>query len=140
LQLIGSTKSVMIKQSPFYETEPVGYKNQGWFINGAVKIETRLEPFQLLRNIKSVETNFGRDFKQIRFGPRPLDLDILLYDDLVKNTADLVIPHPRMHERCFVLRPLCDIAAEVVHPILKKSIARLLKDLGDCEQKIVLYS
>ena len=137
--LIRLTKSLLLAQSPFYETEPVGYKDQGWFINAAVKIETLVTPSGLFNCIKLVEAESGRDFDQVRFGPRTLDMDILLYDNLVLNTDELVIPHAGMHERRFVLQPLCDIAPEVIHPVLKKSVIRLLKELDGHEQKIVLY-
>lgn len=137
--LVRLTKSLLLAQSPFYETEPVGYKDQGWFINAAVKIETLLTPSGLFNCIKRVEAESGRDFYQVRFGPRTLDMDILLYDNLILNTDELVIPHAGMHERRFVLQPLCDIAPEVMHPVLKKSVIRLLKELDDHEQKIVLY-
>lgn len=138
-QLIAKTKSLLIMKSSFYETEPIGYEKQGWFLNAAIKIETLLDPSELLRDLKSVESDLGRNFQQVRFGPRTLDLDILFYDNLIENAADLVIPHPRMHERCFVLKPLCDIAPAMVHPILKKSVAQLLKDLEDSEQMVNLY-
>lgn len=138
-QLIAKTKSLLIMKSPFYETEPVGYEKQGWFLNAVIKIETLLDPSELLRDLKSVESDLGRNFQQVRFGPRTLDLDILFYDNLIENGADLVIPHPRMHERRFVLKPLCDIAPAMIHPILKKSVTQLLKELEDSEQMINLY-
>jgi 2-amino-4-hydroxy-6-hydroxymethyldihydropteridine diphosphokinase len=127
------------KQSSLYETEPVGYTNQGWFLNAAVKIETMLNPSDLLQQLKVIELDSGRDYNQVRFGPRTLDLDILLYEDLVINSASLVIPHPRMHERRFVLKPLCEIDPSIVHPVLKKSVARLLCELGDSKQKVISY-
>lgn len=138
-QLLDITKSLLIMKSPLYETEPVGYEKQGWFLNAVIKIETPLEPYQLLKDLKSVESDLGRNFNRVRFGPRTLDLDILFYDNLIENTADLIIPHPRMHERRFVLKPLSDIAPNMVHPVLKKSVAQLLKELEDSDQKIVLY-
>lgn len=138
-QLAGLVLSSLIKESSLYETEPVGYENQAWFLNAAIKIDTMLKPLDLLGRIKSIEADCGRDFKQIRFGPRTLDLDILFYDDHVINTANLVIPHPRMHERRFVLKPLCDIDPTIVHPVLKKTVARLLEELGDSGQKVIPY-
>jgi 2-amino-4-hydroxy-6-hydroxymethyldihydropteridine diphosphokinase len=128
-----------ITESLLYETEPVGFKNQSWFLNAAIKIETMLEPLDLLGRLKAIEKASGRDFNQVRFGPRTLDLDILLYDDLIINSANVIIPHPRMHERRFVLKPLCDIDPSIVHPVLMKSVARLLKELGDFEQKVISY-
>jgi 2-amino-4-hydroxy-6-hydroxymethyldihydropteridine diphosphokinase len=138
-QLAGLFSSSLIRQSSLYETEPVGYKNQGWFLNAAIQIETMLEPSDLLDSLKFIEAASGRDYNQVRFGPRTLDLDILLYDDLVINRENLVIPHPRMHERRFVLKPLCDIDPSIVHPVLMKSVARLLYELGDSEQKVISY-
>ncbi len=138
-QLAKLVLSSLIKESSLYETEPVGYENQAWFLNAAIKIDTMLKPLDLLGRIKSIEADCGRDFQQIRFGPRTLDLDILFYDDHVINTANLVIPHPRMHERRFVLKPLCDIDPTIVHPVLKKTVARLLEELGDSGQKVIPY-
>jgi 2-amino-4-hydroxy-6-hydroxymethyldihydropteridine diphosphokinase len=138
-QVARDKSTSLITQSVLYETEPVGYENQDWFLNAAIKIDTMLKPFDLLGWLKIIEADCGRDFNQIRFGPRTLDLDILLYEDHVINSANLVIPHPRMHERRFVLKPLCDIDPTIVHPVLKKSVARLLEDLGDSGQKVIPY-
>ncbi len=140
LMLLDNTGSLMLKRSPFYETEPVDYENQDWFVNAVLKIETGLPPPALLKELKRVEKNAGRNFEQVCFGPRILDLDILLYGNLVENTDQLIIPHPRMHKRRFVLKPLCDIAPEIVHPVFKKSMIRLLEQLEDCEQKIFPYA
>jgi 2-amino-4-hydroxy-6-hydroxymethyldihydropteridine diphosphokinase len=138
-QLIRMVASSLIIESLLYETEPVGFKNQGWFLNAAIKIETMIEPLDLFDRVKAIEIGSGRDFNQVRFGPRTLDLDILLYDDLILNSEHLIIPHPRMHERRFVLKPLCDIDPSIVHPVLRKSVAQLLKELGDSEQKVISY-
>ena len=99
----------LIDQSPVYQTEPVDYRDQDWFVNYAVKIETTLDPFSLLDTLKSIERDAGRARDAVRFGPRVLDLDIMLYDAMVVDTLKLVIPHPRMHKRHFVLKPICDI-------------------------------
>jgi 2-amino-4-hydroxy-6-hydroxymethyldihydropteridine diphosphokinase len=139
-QLIRLVSSSLITESSLYETEPVGFKNQSWFLNAAIKIETMLEPLDLFGRLKTIEIASGRDFNQVRFGPRTLDIDILLYDNLIINSASLTIPHPRMHERRFVLKPLCDIDPSIVHPVLMKSVARLLKELGDSEQKVIYYT
>ncbi|MCP4110548.1 MAG: 2-amino-4-hydroxy-6-hydroxymethyldihydropteridine diphosphokinase [Desulfobacteraceae bacterium] len=133
-----SGKAVVKEWSRFYKTEPVDYKDQDWFVNAAVKIETVLDPFELLKELKSIEADAGRDSGTIRFGPRILDMDIILYDDIVINgTSGLYIPHPRMHKRRFVLKPVCDIDPETVHPILKKDMRSLLDNLDDKEQEIV---
>lgn len=129
LEFLTKNPSIEITSvSSLYETEPVGYKDQDWFLNGVVKIETELSPQDLLTFVKTVESEVGRR-KTFRWGPREIDLDILLYDQECIDTPDLVIPHPRMHEREFVLIPLTEIAPDVVHPVFQKRIARLLKDL-----------
>ena len=98
--------------SSYYETEPVGYKDQSWFLNIAVAGETVLAPYELLSFTQSSEPGMGR-VKLIRFGPRNIDIDILLYDDLILNDETLTIPHPRMTERAFVVEPLYEIAPEL---------------------------
>jgi len=116
--------------SSFYKTEPVGDIDQDWFINAAVKIETGLTHRELLEIILKIEKELGR-VREARWGPRVIDLDILLYDDLAIDEEGLVIPHPYLHERGFVLVPLAEIASEVIHPIFKKSIQELLEVLED---------
>jgi 2-amino-4-hydroxy-6-hydroxymethyldihydropteridine diphosphokinase len=117
--------------SRLYETEPVDYLEQAWFVNAAARIETGLDPLQLLEALKGIERAAGKREGGIRFGPRPLDLDIILFDSVRIDTAHLVIPHPRMHQRRFVLRPICDIDPHVLHPSLKRSARQLLDDLSD---------
>ncbi len=129
------TNSLKI-QSRFYKTEPVDYKDQDWFINGVAKIETCLKPVDLLKTLKEIEYHLGRSKNGIRFGPRILDMDILLYDDWVINSPELTIPHPRMQNRCFVLRPLCDIDPSIVHPVLKKDMQHLLNKLDSTDQEV----
>ncbi len=136
--LIKPGLSLLRKQSPFYSTEPVDYKKQDWFINVVIKIQSVFDPYQLLSEIKSIQQDAGRISDPVRYGPRVLDLDILLYDDLVINSSGLVIPHPRMYKRRFVLKPICDIDPKVVHPVLKKDMRHLLDNLGD-GQKILEY-
>ncbi|MBF0228801.1 MAG: 2-amino-4-hydroxy-6-hydroxymethyldihydropteridine diphosphokinase [Desulfamplus sp.] len=121
----------------FYKTEPVDYKDQDWFINSVLKIKTTLEPEILMANLKNIEQQLGQYEKKVRFGPRILDLDIIFYGDMVINRDNLTIPHPRMDKRCFVLKPLCDIAPQIIHPILGYSAKELLKEVEhDQEQKI----
>ena len=129
----------LIAQSPIYQTEPVDYSDQDWFINLVVKFETSLDPFQLLDRMQSIQRKAGRIQQPVRFGPRILDLDILFYDNVVLNSAQLMIPHSRMHKRRFVLQPLCDINPTIIHPVLKKDVQSLLEDLDDNEQRIIKY-
>lgn len=134
-------ESIQLEQtSMFYETEPVDYANQAWFINAVVQINTSLEPVELFNYLKLIEKQAGRDEDGIRFGPRVLDMDIIFYDNMVLESSDLVIPHPRMHNRRFVLRPLCDINPDFVHPVLKKSMTDLLAELPDQGQRIMEYT
>ena len=126
----------LVDQSCIYETEPVDYKDQDWFMNYVVEIETTLNPLPLLELLKSIEGEAGRSNNKIRYGPRILDLDIIFFDDIVMNTPQLVIPHPRMHKRRFVLRPICDIDPGIIHPVLLKSVQSLLDGLGEEHQRI----
>ena len=137
--LIKSGKTVLKDQSRFYKTEPVDYNDQDWFVNFVAKIETTLDPLQLLYKLKSIERDVGRLNDPIKFGPRILDLDIIFFDDLVTNSSGMIIPHPRMHKRRFVLRPLCDIDPKIVHPVLKKDVQNLLDMLNENEQRVVEY-
>ena len=123
--------------SSLYRTEPVGFKDQDWFLNCAAKAQTDLRPLALLDALKSIERQMGRKGR-IKNGPRVIDLDILLYDSLVAEENGLVIPHPRMHERLFVLAPLRQIAPSLVHPILGKTIEELANSLRKSEQ-VELY-
>ncbi len=135
IEACGAAKLIAV--SDFYKTEPVDYLDQDWFVNAAALVETELLPHDFLKILKKIESDAGRQKKGIRFGPRILDMDILLYGDLVLDTPLLVIPHPRMDKRRFVLGPLCDIDPFVIHPVLKKSMRELLEALEDKGQKII---
>ena len=132
-------RSRVIDNSLVYQTEPVDYKDQDWFVNYVVKIETALDPFSLLDTLKSIEGEAGRTRDAVRFGPRVLDLDIILYDAIVVDTPRLVIPHPRMHKRCFVLRPICDIDPSIIHPVFHRTMQSLLEDIDAKDQRIAEY-
>jgi len=134
---LGQTGGVeVVRVAPCYRTAPVDFLDQEWFVNTVVKIETSLSPANLLRKLKSIETQIGRKPPPVRFGPRILDLDVVLYDDVVMELENLVLPHPRMHERRFVLQPFCDIDPDVVHPVLGQTITDLLMQLDDPQQSI----
>ncbi len=124
--------------SPFYRTEPVDFTDQDWFVNGALKIGTDLHPDALMDQLKEIERELGQFKKSVRFGPRILDLDIIFYGEEILETDRVILPHPRMHQRNFVLTPLCDIAPEVIHPVLKIGVRALLGDVvGEPEQAVV---
>ncbi|HET9588690.1 MAG TPA: 2-amino-4-hydroxy-6-hydroxymethyldihydropteridine diphosphokinase [Anaerolineales bacterium] len=112
-------------KSHVYETPPWGFEDQPKFLNQVIQVNTYLAPEPLLKHLKRLEVTLGRK-ATFPNGPRLIDIDILFYDDLVLNTPSLEIPHPRLHERGFVLLPLADIAPDWVHPVLKKSVGELL--------------
>ena len=134
-----SEVSFLMAQSQFYRTEPVDYEDQDWFVNAAVKIETHADPIDLLKELMAIEAAAGRKRNAVKFGPRIIDLDIIMYDDLVMCSRELELPHPRMHKRRFVLRPMCDIGPDVIHPVLKKDMQNLLDGLDENQQKVNRY-
>jgi len=118
----------IISVSKLIKTKPEGYLNQDDFLNGAIKFKTALSPKDLLKELKNIEKFLKRN-TPFRNGPRTIDLDIIFYGNLILNTRDLIIPHPRADKRFFVLKPLAEIAPHKVHPIIKKQVKTLLKIL-----------
>ncbi len=127
IRLLGASEGIRVAQmATIIETEPIGGPPQDLFLNTVVEINTSLAPHALLVTLKEIERRLGRVPSAERWGPRPIDLDILLYDDVVMQQPDLTIPHPRLHERLFVLEPLAQLAPDIVPPLLMKSAAELL--------------
>jgi 2-amino-4-hydroxy-6-hydroxymethyldihydropteridine diphosphokinase len=132
LKAIEEKKIAIIGFSSIYETDPVGYEDQGRFLNMVIKVNTDLQPLDLLDVLQSIELESGRE-RKIRWGPRTLDLDILLFNQENIETERLIVPHPRMTERAFVLVPLAEIDQDIEIPAVTKPISLLLEELQDRE-------
>lgn len=124
IKLIEKNGIVVRKQSRMYETEPWGVKDQPKFINMAIEAETDKKPEELLRVLEEIEKEIGRT-ETVKWGPRVIDLDILFYDDLILKIPGLEIPHPLLHKREFVLKPLCEIAPDKKHPVTGKTVKEM---------------
>lgn len=139
--LLNDTEGVRIlESSSLYETEPIGYKEQEWFINAVLKAETSLSPEELLAQCLRIENQLGRvrHPESQKNGPRTLDLDILFYGTDVLSKENIEVPHPRMHKRACVLVPMLELDENFVHPVLKKTVLELHEELEELEE-VYLY-
>ncbi|SFN08536.1 2-amino-4-hydroxy-6-hydroxymethyldihydropteridinediphosphokinase [Thermodesulforhabdus norvegica] len=121
--------------SSWYFTEPVGYREQAWFVNGVAEGSTLLAPLQLLENLQKIESEMGR-VRDFKWGPRTVDLDILFYGDEIVELPGLTIPHPELHRRRFVLVPLCELVPELRHPVLGITVKELLTGISEEGQEV----
>lgn len=134
VEAIGSSAGLVTGVSPVYETEPVGFSGSTDFLNMVVSIETDLNPSELIDNLMISEKSLGRTRGESGTISRTIDIDILMYDDLIIDSGTLIIPHPRMHQRRFVLVPLNDLAPGLVHPVSGKTVMELLESCEDKSQ------
>lgn len=125
--------------SKLYETSPVDFAAQDKFLNAVAEVRTSLLPREVLQLCQDIERGLRR-IKTMRFGPRNIDLDLLFYDGCIINEDDFVVPHPRAHARLFVLRPMCDLDADFMHPVLQISMGRLVAEFNDVTQLIEEYT
>lgn len=118
----------VISLSAFYATAPWGFSSENAFLNAALCVETQLSPLEILKITQEIEREMGRTYKSVNgiYSDRVIDIDLLLYDDLILDTPELKLPHPLMHERDFVMRPLVEIAPDILHPVFKKTMRELL--------------
>lgn len=130
LSLVSDKVGTVISQSGVFETEPWGYKSNNAFLNQAAAVMTELTPPEALEAIETIEKNMGRNNKSKEgdYADRIIDIDLIMYDDLVIETPTLKIPHPLMQQRRFVLEPLAEFASDMIHPLLKKSVGELLEE------------
>ena len=139
-KMIGERCGKIVAKSRLYESEPWGFKSEHWFLNQVVKVETAFSPDALMEVLLEIEKELGRDRSVPHEGyvSRPMDLDILYFGNEIIDTQMVKAPHPRLHERRFTLLPLCDIAPDYVHPVMKKTNLQLLDECRDAG-KVNIY-
>lgn len=140
-KLLSDTEGIVVlNSSSLYETEPVGYKDQEWFVNAALHIETTLIPEKLLDECQRIERQLGRvrHPEAPQWGPRTIDLDILFYDNLIISQDRLQIPHPRVHQRAYSLVPLLELEPDYIHPVIGESLMEIHSSLPEPEE-VYLY-
>jgi 2-amino-4-hydroxy-6-hydroxymethyldihydropteridine diphosphokinase len=129
--LIEKKIGMISSRSKVYETEPWGFKSENYFLNMVVKVHTGLKPFDLLKKIRKIEDQLGRFRDNKQYISRTIDIDILLYSNIVLDKPELIIPHALLQDRRFVLVPLCDVAPKMIHPVLSKTFTDLLLECDD---------
>jgi 2-amino-4-hydroxy-6-hydroxymethyldihydropteridine diphosphokinase len=139
LELLARAGVEILRISSFYKTEPVDFRPQPWFVNCAAEVATELMPLQLLRATQSVERALGRRGGTCK-GPRPIDIDILLYENVIVRSSALTIPHARMSERRFVLVPLRELAPGARHPLTQRTVLEMLRETQDVGQVVRMKS
>ena len=139
-KMIGERCGKIVAKSRLYESEPWGFKSEHWFLNQVVKVETALSPDDLMKELLEIEKELGRDRSVPHEGyvSRPMDLDILYFGNEIIDNQMVTAPHPRLHERRFTLLPLCDVAPDFVHPVMKKTNLQLLDECQDAG-KVNIY-
>ena len=140
IELIELRCGKVVLKSSLYESEPWGFETENLFLNQAIAIESALAPYDLLKELLTIEAELGRKRKENHVGyeSRPIDLDIIYYDDIINDDEDLILPHPRLHLRRFVLMPLCEIAPDFIHPIIRLTNSALLEKCED-HSEVRLY-
>lgn len=130
IENLGEKVGQVLSLSPFYETKPVGFASENNFINAVCHVKTKMQPLEILAVTQEIEKEMGRKSKSVNqvYADRIIDIDLLLFDDEIIDLPGLVLPHPHLHERDFVLFPLNDIATDLFHPVLKKTIGELKKE------------
>jgi 2-amino-4-hydroxy-6-hydroxymethyldihydropteridine diphosphokinase len=136
-KLKGRRGCEFITCSRWYLTRPVGVEGQNWFVNGVACLAVEISARELLERLLSTEAGMGR-VRTEKWGPRVIDLDLLLYGMDIINEADLKIPHPLMHLRRFVLVPLAEVGPELIHPVLGKTVSQMLQELGGEDQQVIV--
>lgn len=131
LELIDKNIGKISTRSKIYETEPWGFKSENLFLNMVIQAHTKLKPFELMDRIRKIEDQLGRIRNSRQYISRTIDIDILLYSNLVLEKRGLTIPHPLMQDRRFVMVPLCEIAPKMIHPVIGKPFAQLLEECDD---------